>query len=92
MQKHCIDLKWSHMGKGLLTQGKTSLVKPIHVCQVGPCILTWTTFNLSPRTFAIINARVVKPNSLLSDQFLNFLVIPAIQIVTKHVNTIVQFV
>ena len=92
------------MGKGLLNEGKNVLIETVHVCEVGPCVLKWTTLNLLPRTSAVMNAgvelkgkpknkmSVVKTNNFLSHQHLNLVVPPAIHILTKHVNMIVPFV
>ena len=96
MQKHRISVKWSDAGKGLLTQGKNILVETISVCGNGLHILAHSK--------AILNAQVelrenpkehtykVEPNSFLSDQYPNIVVIPSNHILPKWMTTIVPFV
>ena len=103
IQRHKTGSKWSDTGKGLLTHGKNMVVENINVCKVDHHILAHSNLKPPPRTFMILNAHVelggnpkeqtysVKPNSLLSDQYPSMVVMPAINITPKQVNTVVCF-
>ena len=104
MQKHRICLKWPDTGKELLTQAKDIIVEIINVCEMGPYVLAHSNLSLPLRTLPIHNAHVeiaedpqeqiykVKPDSLLSVQYPNLIVIPAIYITPKQADTTVLFV
>ena len=104
MQKHKVGLKWSDTEKGLLTQSKNMLVETIKVYEMGPHILVCSDLILPLRMLTIHNACLelrgiskdqtyeVKPNSILSDQYPNMVVIPAIQITSEQANKFVPFV
>ena len=79
------------------------LMETINVCELVPSTLTHSNLTLPPRTLAIINAQVelrenpqeqtynVKPNSLLSYQYSDMVVIPTIHITPKQANTMLPF-
>ena len=56
MQKHCIGLRWSDTGKGLLTPGKSILAETINVSDVDPCFLTHSYLNTPPRRLVVLNS------------------------------------
>ena len=80
------------------------LVETINVCENGPCIMTCTCFILPPRMLTILNVQVelrgnpqdhtykVKPNSFLTNQYQNMVVIHTIHILLKQTATVTLFV